>query len=413
MSALSLHRARRARGGAARLEDVRHRLRAGLVAVIAGAVALAGVAVGPPAAAAAATTTAATTTVWTTAHNPKGRIGGFVATSRGIRVTGWAFDPDAPNTNDTVAAIVDGYRTVSVTTRVASKTLVRLYGTGPTPGFDLTVPVTGRHTLCIVAGNLGTGLSTMLTCVGTPLGASAGSSAAHSPVGKVTAARATSSTVTVTGWATDHDYYAQRLGVVLYLDGSPATTVATARTTISPRPAGSGPSASYSVTVPASPGTHMACVWAVNIGLGANDYLGCRAVDTRGSSAIAAGHPATTVNAKVLAEAKKHIGQPYVWGATGPKSFDCSGLVVYSYQKNGFQTPRTSEQQALAARLIPASHAIPGDLVFYHDSEGDVYHVGIYASPLQTVAAIDEAEGVNWQQIWDPSWVTYGSFSHT
>jgi cell wall-associated NlpC family hydrolase len=402
MSASPLHHSRRARG-----RDLTRRLRTGLVATTAGAVALAGaVVLGSPAA-------DATTTAWTTTHNPKGRVGGFAATSQGIRVTGWAFDPDAPKTNDTVAAIVDGYKVSSVTTNVASKTLARMYGTGPTPGFDLTVPVSGRHTLCIVAGNIGSGLSTMLKCAGTPVGSSAGSSASHSPVGAVTSAGATASTVTVSGWATDHDYYAQRLGVVLYLDGAPATTVATSKTIVSPRPAGSGPSASYAISVPVGSGTHMACVWAVNIGLGANSFLGCRAVDTRGSSALAAGSPATTVNAKVLAEAKKHIGQPYVWGATGPKSFDCSGLVVYTYKKFGYLTPRTSEQQALAARLIPASHAVPGDLVFYPDTQGDVYHVGLYSSPGRTVAAIDEAEGVNWQQIWDPTWVTYGSFSHT
>lgn len=401
MSAAPLHRSRRARG-----REFTSRLRAGLVAATAGAAALAGaVVLGSPAADAA-------TAAWTTSHNPQGRVGGFVATATGIRVTGWAFDPDAPTRNDTVAAIVDGYKRASVPTTVASRTLVRLYKTGPTPGFDLTVPVTGKHTLCIVAGNLGSGLSTMLKCVGTPLGTSAGSSASHSPVGALTSASASPSSVTVQGWTTDHDYYAQRLGVVLYLDGAPATTVATSTTT-APRPAGAGPAASYSITVPVASGTHVACVWAVNIGLGANSFLGCRTVDTRGSAPVAAASPAPAVAAKVLAEATKHVGQPYVWGATGPTSFDCSGLVVYSYKKYGFLAPRTSEQQALAARLIPASHALPGDLVFYHDSVGDVYHVGLYASPGRTVAAIDEAEGVNWQPIWDPTSVTYGSFTHT
>ena len=127
---------------------------------------------------------------------------------------------------------------------------------------------------------------------------------------------------------------------------------------------------------------------------------------------MAAGSPSTAILAKVAAEAKKHIGQPYVWGAVGPKKFDCSGLVVYSYKKFGFSTPRISEDQSRAARLIPASHARPGDLVFYHDTQGDVYHVGIYLSPGKTVAAIDEAEGVNYQRIWDPSSTTYGSFTH-
>ena len=118
------------------------------------------------------------------------------------------------------------------------------------------------------------------------------------------------------------------------------------------------------------------------------------------------------VNTAALAEAKKHLGQPYVWGAEGPKSFDCSGLVMYSYSKFHVSTPRVSSDQFKAALKIPASRAVPGDLVFYHDKFGDVYHVGIYLAPGQTVAAIDPAEGVDYQTIWDPHTATYGSFTH-
>jgi cell wall-associated NlpC family hydrolase len=88
-------------------------------------------------------------------------------------------------------------------------------------------------------------------------------------------------------------------------------------------------------------------------------------------------------------------------------------LVTFSYGRAGFVTPRISEDQAHAARLIPASRAVPGDLVFMHDEVGDVYHVSIYLSPGKTVAAIDESRGVDYQTIWDPSIVTYGSFTHT
>ena len=88
--------------------------------------------------------------------------------------------------------------------------------------------------------------------------------------------------------------------------------------------------------------------------------------------------------------AKNHIGKPYVWAAAGPNTFDCSGLVVFSYAKAGITGLTTSPQvQFNAARLIPASRAVPGDLVFYHDSDGSVYHVGIYLAPGDTVAAID------------------------
>jgi cell wall-associated NlpC family hydrolase len=147
------------------------------------------------------------------------------------------------------------------------------------------------------------------------------------------------------------------------------------------------------------------------VGFGANSFLGCRTADTRGPGGTG---PVTTpaLNQKVVTEAKRHIGQPYVWGATGPNSFDCSGLVMYAYGKFGRTTPRISEDQFTAARSIPASRAVPGDLVFYFDSTGDVYHAGIYLSPGKTVAAIDEQEGVNYQNIWDPSSTAYGSFTH-
>jgi cell wall-associated NlpC family hydrolase len=166
-----------------------------------------------------------------------------------------------------------------------------------------------------------------------------------------------------------------------------------------------------------TPGTHEGCIWAVNVGLGSNSFLGCAAVDTRGPAGTAT---VTTpaVNKTVIAEAKKHIGQPYVWAAAGPRSFDCSGLVIYAYAKAGVANlPHQSELQFTTARLIPASRAVPGDLVFYHDTQGDVFHVGIYNSPSthpgQTVAAIDESQGVNYQNIWDPSTATYGSLTHT
>jgi cell wall-associated NlpC family hydrolase len=87
--------------------------------------------------------------------------------------------------------------------------------------------------------------------------------------------------------------------------------------------------------------------------------------------------------------------------------------VQYSYGKAGVTTPRVAQDQFHAARVIPASRAVPGDLVFYHDSVGAVYHVGIYISPLETVAAVDPQEGVTHQYIWDPTSATYGSFTHT
>ncbi|MGH3383651.1 MAG: C40 family peptidase [Nocardioidaceae bacterium] len=75
--------------------------------------------------------------------------------------------------------------------------------------------------------------------------------------------------------------------------------------------------------------------------------------------------------------AKKQIGDRYQRGGTGPSSFDCSGLVKYSYRKAGISVPRTTSQQAHAARRISSRWLRKGDLMVFHDG-GRVYHVGIY-----------------------------------
>jgi peptidoglycan DL-endopeptidase CwlO len=70
------------------------------------------------------------------------------------------------------------------------------------------------------------------------------------------------------------------------------------------------------------------------------------------------------------------IGAPYVWGATGPDSFDCSGLVVWAYRQAGVSLPRTSRDQFAALRPITREELRPGDLVFA--GSPTVHHVGIY-----------------------------------
>lgn len=348
-------------------------------------------------------------------HDPLGSVRTVQAVQGGLVMSGWAFDPDARASNDGLVSVVDGRSvTVRTATSLPYPSVQSTYGTGPTPGFRVVVPVpSGTHTACLVARNAGAGIDTVLTCVPTPYGTSLSSSqaAAHSPVGAITHAWAHSASIHFFGWASDPDWVSRRTTVVLYVDNSPAATVLTTSFP-APRPAAAGYRSAFDILLPASPGAHLGCLWAVNVGIGSNKFLGCRAVDTRGAPGTA---PVTTptLNTQVVAEAKRHIGQPYVWGATGPSQFDCSGLVVYSYTKYGYVPPRVSESQFTAARLIPASRAVPGDLVFTHDSEGDVYHVGIYVSPGLSVAAIDPASGVDYQRIWDPANTTYGSFTHT
>lgn len=348
-------------------------------------------------------------------HDPFGKVRRVAAVTGGLKFTGWALDPDEPTANIEIGILVDGRTWTSLApTSVPNARVTSTYDAGPTPGFSITSTIdTNPHTVCLVARNVDAGLDTILKCVPTPLGTTLTSAqlAARSPQGAIQKSGARPRSVRFAGWATDPDFVRRKATVVLYLDGSPAATVNTS-TYIGTRPDGAGPRSAFDIRVPASKGMHIGCIWLVNIGLGSNTFAGCRAADTRGRAGT---DPITVpkLNNEVVTEAKRHIGQPYVWGAEGPRSFDCSGLVMFSYGKFGFVTPRVSEDQARAARLIPASRAVPGDLVFWHDNEGDVYHVGIYLSPGRTVAAIDESAGVDYQTIWDPSIVTYGSFTHT
>ncbi|MET8412010.1 NlpC/P60 family protein [Streptomyces sp. NPDC005195] len=78
-------------------------------------------------------------------------------------------------------------------------------------------------------------------------------------------------------------------------------------------------------------------------------------------------------------------GRPYVYGATGPDSFDCSGFTSWSYAQAGVSIPRTSESQAtIGTRIYSQSDLQVGDLVFFF---GDLHHVGLYAGGGQVLHA--------------------------
>lgn len=88
------------------------------------------------------------------------------------------------------------------------------------------------------------------------------------------------------------------------------------------------------------------------------------------------GSTASTAKAdKALAFARAQIGKPYVWGASGPGSYDCSGLTQAAWKAAGVTLPRTTWDQVKAGTTVSVNSAQPGDLVFFYD---DISHVGIY-----------------------------------
>ncbi|MBI1378102.1 MAG: DUF1175 family protein [Frankiales bacterium] len=82
----------------------------------------------------------------------------------------------------------------------------------------------------------------------------------------------------------------------------------------------------------------------------------------------------------VVHEAAKYRGIPYRAGGTSPRTgFDCSGYTRYVFSRLGISIPRVSRSQYASMMHIRRSQAVPGDLVFFHDSSGRVYHAAIYA----------------------------------
>lgn len=117
---------------------------------------------------------------------------------------------------------------------------------------------------------------------------------------------------------------------------------------------------------------------------------------------------------EVIAEAKKHIGKPYVWGAAGPDSFDCSGFVSYVLKKTGLSlgADRITTSTAIAflngkgvtsykysTNEDNPKNAKKGDLIFYYDSSGEDMHMGIYIENGQIIHCASAMPGGPQQQV--------------
>ena len=114
----------------------------------------------------------------------------------------------------------------------------------------------------------------------------------------------------------------------------------------------------------------------------------------------------------IVSDARKLLGASYVDGATGPSSFDCSGLVQYVLAQNGVTAPRTSEEQWAWVKRISRSQLKPGDLVFaqFPGDNASPGHVGIYVGGGNVLSAEDPAQGVGISTLssWSGNIVGYG-----
>lgn len=118
-----------------------------------------------------------------------------------------------------------------------------------------------------------------------------------------------------------------------------------------------------------------------------------------GGSDPGTGTPDSSYSAKaqkVIAFAKKQLGKPYVWGATGPNSYDCSGLTQDAWKAGGVSLPRTTWDQVKVGTKVAKSAMKPGDLIFFYD---DISHVGIYVGNGQMIHAPKPGANVRYESI--------------
>jgi cell wall-associated NlpC family hydrolase len=119
--------------------------------------------------------------------------------------------------------------------------------------------------------------------------------------------------------------------------------------------------------------------------------------DQAGAGSVTApAAPATALGATLQA-ALSRKGLPYVYGASGPSSFDCSGLVQWSFAQAGIAMPRVAADQARTGPAVPVSSLQPGDLLFYHfdpTDPGYISHVAIYLGNGQMIQAPRPGENV-------------------
>jgi cell wall-associated NlpC family hydrolase len=106
------------------------------------------------------------------------------------------------------------------------------------------------------------------------------------------------------------------------------------------------------------------------------------------------GHSATVIQA-----ALSRIGSPYSWGGSGPNAFDCSGLVMWSFQQAGISLPHSSQALASGGQPVSMDQMQPGDIVNYYSDashsaiyigDGMMVHASTYGTPVR-VAPVDNA----------------------
>ncbi|SFS89206.1 NlpC/P60 family protein [Marininema halotolerans] len=113
----------------------------------------------------------------------------------------------------------------------------------------------------------------------------------------------------------------------------------------------------------------------------------------------------TGKGASIVNEAMRHLNASYVYGASGPNQFDCSGFTKYVYDKIvGKQLPRTSSAQASVGKFISKGNLRAGDLLFFRTGGGGISHVGIYMGGGKMIHASNPRDDINISNLGERYW---------
>lgn len=127
-----------------------------------------------------------------------------------------------------------------------------------------------------------------------------------------------------------------------------------------------------------------------------------------GSLLVATAAPASaapTLGERAVAEAKRHLGKPYSYGATGPSRFDCSGFTLYVFSRFGKRLPHNSAQQYAKVHKVAKSSKRTGDLLFMKNRSGRITHVGIYNGAGKWYVAPKTGDVVKLQSLYSSNYV--------
>lgn len=109
---------------------------------------------------------------------------------------------------------------------------------------------------------------------------------------------------------------------------------------------------------------------------------------TASTQVVDAPAEASTLGEQMVAEARAHLGKPYVFGAAGPSSFDCSGLILAVARKFGINLPHKASIQATAGTAVGREQLQSGDLVYFQgEGKSEVSHIGMYVGGGQYIHA--------------------------